>query len=150
MEAVILRPMKVFILIFCPFLVLARVASADRTSAPILPPGQPGKVTRADFTEKEATEAARTERLAELEEENADSEAEREAKRLEREAIVAAQQAEKQAEDLKKAQAPEDFVADATKSPFTEAPKTASNNETVVQETTVVAAATLVVARRSR
>ncbi len=123
---------------------------AQRTSAPILPPGQAGKVTRADFKQKEEKEAEREERLEELEEKLEDSEEERAAKELERLAILAAREAERQAEQEKKAQAPEDFVGDAKKVEMTEAPKAASVNETVVQQPTVVAAATKVVARRTR
>lgn len=153
-------------------------ASASRNSAPILPPGQAGKITRADFKEKEEKEDERKdkekkleddqtaleeqikaleidpedteEERAEKEQERAAKELELEAKRLEAAAIEAAREAEKQAEAALKAQAPEDFIGDATKVQMTEAPKAASVNETVVQQATVVAAATKVVARRSR
>lgn len=123
---------------------------ANRNSAPVLPPGQAGKVTRADFKEKEEKEREREQRLEDLQERLEDSEAEREAKRLERLAIEAAREAERLAEEQKRAQAPEDFVGDAKKVVMTEAPKTASVNETVVQQATVVAAAKKVVARRTR
>lgn len=125
-------------------------ALANRNFAPVLPPGQAGKVTRADFKEKEEKEAEREQRLEELEEKLEDSEDEREAKRLERLAIEAAREAERLAEAEKRAQAPEDFVGDATKVQMTEAPKAASVNETVVQQATVIAAAKKVVARRTR
>jgi hypothetical protein len=131
-------------------LLAAEPALASRNSAPVVPPGQANKVTRADFKEKEEKEQEREERLNELEEKLEDSEAEREAKRLEREAIEAARAAEALAEAQKRAQSPEDFVGDAKKVAMTAAPKAASVNETVVQAPAVVAAATKVVARRSR
>lgn len=128
----------------------ADTALASRQGAPIVPPGQAIKCTRSDYKEKEEREAERENRLEELEERLEDNEAEREAKRIEREQIEAAREAERQAEALKKAQAPEDFVGDAKKVQMSEAPKAASVHEKVVQQAPVAAAAKKVVARRAR
>lgn len=164
--------------IFLCSLLAVGSAFASRNPAPVLPPGQAVKITRADFKEKEEKEKEREDKEKELEdkrkeleeslenlkddpedteEERAAKELERaaktlelEAKRLEAEAIEAAREAEKQAEAALRAQAPEDFIGDAKKVEMTEAPKAASVHETVVQQATVVAAATKVVARRSR
>lgn len=122
-------------------------ASANRVSAPLLPPGQAGKVTRADFKEREEREQEREQRLQELNEQLEISEQEREVRRL---AIEAEKEAEKQALAQAKAQAPEDFLGDAKKIAMTEAPKAASLQEIVVQQATVVAAAKKVIVRRSR
>jgi hypothetical protein len=121
--------------------------SANRTSAPLLPPGQAGKVTRADFKEREEREKERELRLRELELALDISEQERESRRL---ALEAQKEAERQALAQAKAQAPEDFLGDAKKIVMTEAPKEASVQETVVQQAAVVAAAKKVIVRRSR
>jgi hypothetical protein len=170
-----MKPVPAFIL--CSLLAVGS-AFASRNSAPVLPPGQAGKVTRADFKEKEEKEKEREDKEKKLEDERKaleeslksledlpeDTEEERaakeqeraakalelEAKRLEAESIEAARQADKQAQAALKAQAPEDFIGDAKKVEMTAAPKAASVHETVVQQATVVAAATKVVARRSR
>lgn len=170
-----MKPVHAFFL--CSLLAVGS-AFASRSSAPVLPPGQAVKITRADFKEKEEKEKEREDKEKELEDEKKaleeslkdleenpeDSEEVRAAKELERaakelelqakrqeaEAIEAAREAEKQAEAALKAQAPEDFIGDAKKVEMTAAPKAASVHETVVQQATVVAAATKVVARRSR
>lgn len=121
--------------------------SADRTSAPLLPPGQAVKVSRADFTERGEREKEREQRLRELELALELSAQEREARRL---AIEAEKEAERQALAQAKAQAPEDFAGDARKVVLTEAPKVASVQETVVQQAAVVATAKRVIVRRSR
>jgi hypothetical protein len=120
---------------------------ASRTSAPLLPPGQAPKVTRADFKEREEKEQERERRLQELETQLEISETVREERRL---AIEAEKEAARQALAQAKAQAPEDFLANARDVVMTEAPKVASLNETVVQNSSVVAAATKVIVRRSR
>jgi hypothetical protein len=113
----------------------------------LLPPGQAPKVTRADFKEREEKEQERERRLQELETQLEISETVREERRL---AIEAEKEAARQALAQAKAQAPEDFLANARDVVMTEAPKVASLNETVVQNSSVVAAATKVIVRRSR
>ena len=140
-------PTNTHILLTVLALSLVVPVSANRTSAPLVPPGQAGKVTRADFKEREEKEKEREQRLRELELALDLSEQEREAQRL---AIEAQKEAERQALAQAKAQAPEDFVGDAKKIVMTDAPKAASVHETVVQQTAVVAAAKKVIVRRSR
>lgn len=154
--------MKLEILLPVVILLSAGVAQASRQRAPIVPPGQAIKVTRADFKEKEQREAERENTLSELQEEieqlanqsGDDAEQALAAKLAERQAaeaaIEAAREAERQELAQKKAQAPEDFVADVKKVVMSEAPKTASVHETVVQQAPIVTAAKKVVTRRSR
>lgn len=147
MEKITLMPSKNHTLFIVLVLSSVVPVSADRTSPPLLPPGQAGKCTRADFKEREERQREREQRLQELDERLDLAEQEREDRRL---AIEAEKEAERQALAQAKAQAPEDFLGDAKKVVMTEAPKAASVQETVVQQETVVAAAKKQVVRRSR
>lgn len=122
------------------------LAQGNRAPVKLLPPGQVGKTSPADFEQRTAKQLEREQRLLALQDRLEDSAAEREAKRLERLAIEAAILADQVAA----AQAPVAPAGTANKVVTAAVPQSTPASVAVVQQTPAAAAAPKVVARRTR
>ena len=126
------------------------LAQGNRAPVKLLPPGQVGKTSPADFEQRTAKQLEREQRLLALQDRLEDSAAEREAKRLERLAIEAAILADQVAAAQVQVQAPVAPAGTANKVVTAAGPQSTPASVAVVQQTPAAAAAPKVVARRTR